>query len=62
MSRGPTEGHKVGAMAKMLYRLEDHFDDLADRWQGYFVGWMSLVLRGFFALAGDALNSRNAAY
>lgn len=49
-------------MAKMLYRLEDHFDDLADRWQGYFVGWMSLVLRGFFALAGDALNSRNAAY
>lgn len=48
-------------MSKLLYRLEDHFDDLADMWQGYFVGWLSLELRGIFALAGDFLQGREVA-
>lgn len=46
-------------MSKMLYKLEDHFDALADRWQGYFMGWVSLMLSGIFALAGDILRPVN---
>ena len=46
-------------MSKLLYRLEDHFDDLADCSEGYFVGWLSLALRGFFALVGDVVRPAN---
>jgi len=46
-------------MSTLLYRLEDHFDELADRSEGYLVGWLSLVLRGFFALVGDVVRPAN---
>lgn len=42
-------------MSKLLYKLEDHFDALADEWQGYFMGWVSRGLRGFFATVGDVI-------
>lgn len=42
-------------MSKLLYRLEDHFDDLADRWEGYFMGSVSLILSGLFAIVGDVI-------
>jgi|JRYH01.1.fsa_nt_gb hypothetical protein len=46
-------------MSKLLYKLEDHFDALADEWQGYFMGWLSRGLRGFFALIGDVMQPRS---
>lgn len=46
-------------MSKLLYKLEDHFDALADEWQGYFMGALSRGLRGLFALAGDVVRPRS---
>ncbi|MGE0025345.1 MAG: hypothetical protein AB7S70_17120 [Hyphomicrobium sp.] len=42
-------------MSKLFYSLEDHFDDLADVWQGSFVGKLSCGLRTVCALAGDVM-------
>jgi hypothetical protein len=47
-------------MSKLLYKLEDHFDDLADQWQGYFMGRLSLGLRGLCALVGDCVQPHGA--
>jgi len=48
-------------MSKLLYKLEDHFDALADEWQGYLMGRLSRGLRGFFALIGDFVQPRSIA-
>ncbi|MDQ8698936.1 hypothetical protein [Hyphomicrobium sp. LHD-15] len=40
-------------MVRLLYRLEDHFDALADRRSGHFSGWVSRCLSNAFAVAGD---------
>lgn len=45
-------------MSKLLYKLEDHFDSLADEWQGNAMGWLSRCLRGVCALVGDAMQPR----
>ncbi len=45
-------------MSKLLYKLEDHFDALADQWQGYFMGNLSRGLRGLFAVVGDIVRPR----
>lgn len=42
-------------MARLLYRLEDHFDGLARECHGHFSGWLSRVARALCAWAGDCL-------
>lgn len=44
-------------MSQLLYKLEDHFDALADEWQGYVMGWLSRRMRALFAIAGDLLQA-----
>jgi hypothetical protein len=40
-------------MSRLLYTLEDHFEALADRQKGQFLGWLSRGLSNAFAIAGD---------
>lgn len=45
-------------MSKLLYKLEDHFDALADKWQGRFMGWLSRSLSVLCAMVGDCMQPR----
>src|SRR5690606_17642397 len=55
----PYSGDVRCVMSNLLFMLEGHFDALADEWQGYFMGWLSRGLRGFFALIGDVMQPRS---